>query len=100
VDYIQLDNLTPRTLLMGAGVLVAGIFLFKATKHIVSAIIFTVIGLVGLGFAFDVLTLDDARKAARALERGASEGLDAAGERARKASGREHGISGGNQPTN
>lgn len=83
MEYLQLEYLTPRAIVLLVLALGAGWFMFKATKHLLFGLFFTVAALVGVGFAMNILTMDKTRAAAQALEDKAGGELDAANVRAK-----------------
>ena len=83
MEYLQLENLTPRAMILLALALVAGWFMFKATKHLIFGLFFALAAVVGVGFLMKIVTMDKARAAAQALEDKAGGGLDAANMRAK-----------------
>lgn len=82
-EYIHLDAISPRAVVLFVIAIGAGYFLFKATKHLLFGLVFTAIGLVGVGYLTGILTLEKTQAAAEALKAEAGEGFDAASARAK-----------------
>ncbi len=95
MDWLQLDHITPRTLFLLAVALLAGWMVLKATKHLLLSLLCLAIAVLGIGYVSGVITLDHAKAAGGAVVDKASEGVQAASERAKKLGELGHSTSAG-----
>lgn len=94
-QYINAAALTPRTLLMLFIAVGAAYFFFKATKHLVVGLLFTVAAIGGVAWLTGVIDPNDLKNAAEAAKSKAGEQFDAANEKAKKIGEMGHSTSAG-----
>jgi hypothetical protein len=83
MQHVHLDQLNVRSAVFVLLALVAGVFMFRATKHLLFGLFFTTVALAIVAWGFDIVTLEDAKAAAAAIKADAGEGFDAASLRAK-----------------
>ncbi len=90
-----MDAVNPRSLMMLALVLVAGFFLFRATKHLIFAVLATLVAVAIAAWALDILTLDKAKAAAAAVRDKADQMTGRASDTAKKIGNQGYSTSAG-----
>lgn len=95
MEHIHFDHLNARSIVFVVLAIAAGIFMFKATKHLLFGLVFTVLGLGLVAWGFDIVSLDDAKAMAAKVKADAQEGIDAASMRAKMIGEQGHSTSAG-----
>lgn len=95
MEYLNLDAITGRTILMFFLAMGCGYFVLKATKHLIFGFFFTLGAVVGVGFLTDVITMDKVRAASTMVKDKANESLDSANDKAKKIGEMGHTTSAG-----
>jgi len=95
MEYLQIDAVTPRSLLLLGLVLVAGFFLFRATKHLIFAVLSTIVAVAIVAWAMDILTVDKAKAAASAVRDKADQMTGRASDTAKKIGNQGYSTSAG-----
>ena len=83
MQHIHFDQLDVRSGIFLVLAIAAGIFMFRATKHLLFGLFFTALAVGIVAWGFDIVTVDDAKAAAAQLKAEAGGGLDAASLRAK-----------------
>lgn len=95
MEHIHFDQFNARSIIFLVLALAAGIFMFKATKHLLFGLMFTVLGLGIVVWVFDIVSVEDAKAMAAKVKQDAKEGFDAAGMRAKMIGEQGHTTSAG-----
>lgn len=95
MQYLNMDALNTRAILMFFIAVGCGYFVLKATKHLLFGLLFTIAALVGVGFMTDVLTMDKVRAATEMVKEKANSSFEGASDTAKKIGEMGHTTSAG-----
>lgn len=83
MDWLQLDHITLRTVLLWLIALVAGWMVLKATKHLLLSLLCLAIGVLGIAYLSGVITFERVQSAGGAVVDKAAEGVQVASDKAK-----------------
>ena len=95
IDYINMDALNGRSIVMFFIAIGCGYFVFKATKHLLFGLFFLIAAVAGVGFMTNVLTLEKVKAAKDMVMDKANESLEGASQKAKKIGEMGHSTSAG-----
>ncbi|MBM4342783.1 MAG: hypothetical protein FJ100_05350 [Deltaproteobacteria bacterium] len=94
-EYLNLEALNGRAILMFFIAIGAGYFVIKATKHLLFGLVFLVGAVFGVGLLTDVVTMDKVKAAKNAVMNKANESFEGASEKAKTIGEMGHSTSAG-----